>query len=471
MAAGRAIVSTAVDGCREVCADGETGLLVPPATRPRSPRPSSACSMTRRCGTRSGRARAWRRGSTTSQACVESMQEFYDESAGGGAERCALGRLGAQRTRGLGGAARPAAGPLSGVRHDRRALARGEVPVFVFHEPRARVVRRKLDHLARERLRDPLGRRVRGVLRGTRPGAREGGGAHLRRRPRQRLERGGSPDAAVRHEGGRVPGPGARCLLRGLPPASRRSGRDGEALMSWEEIDALARAGLFDFQSHTLAPRARPHGPALAGFMTPELAARLRRLRSPLVRRGGRDLLGAEVPLGTPLFRSAPRPSEDLRFYEDEACAAACVDPVADGGRRGLLPASRLGQALRRARCGERRQRAARDAGGAGGRHPTRARGRESRDRGAHRQAGRPSLLSLARCGADGARGWRARSATGRRFAARSPGVPITLPGGDLRAIARLGEDYVELLPGAGPRDLAAVLRRKWSRRFGGAPG
>src|SRR6185369_13738156 len=30
MAAGRAIVSTAVDGCRELLREGETGLLVPP---------------------------------------------------------------------------------------------------------------------------------------------------------------------------------------------------------------------------------------------------------------------------------------------------------------------------------------------------------------------------------------------------------------------------------------------------------
>jgi glycosyltransferase involved in cell wall biosynthesis len=30
MAAGRAIVSTAVDGCREVLEDGVSGLLVPP---------------------------------------------------------------------------------------------------------------------------------------------------------------------------------------------------------------------------------------------------------------------------------------------------------------------------------------------------------------------------------------------------------------------------------------------------------
>jgi hypothetical protein len=54
-------------------------------------------------------------------------------------------------------------------------------------------------------------------------------------------------------------------------------------------------------------------------------------------------------------------------------------------------------------------------------------------------------------------------------FAGKVPGVPITRPGGDLLSVARVGEDYVELLPGRGRATLAEVLRRKWSRRFGGA--
>ena len=76
---------------------------------------------------------------------------------------------------------------------------------------------------------------------------------------------------------------------------------------------------------------------------------------------------------------------------------------------------------------------------------------------------------------------WHAAGATARGLAAevgyqtafcgKVAGVPLTRPGGDLRAIARLGEDYLELLPGAGRTTLAAVLRRKWSRRFGGARG
>jgi hypothetical protein len=51
----------------------------------------------------------------------------------------------------------------------------------------------------------------------------------------------------------------------------RRENGDG-ALLSWEEIEALARTGLLDFQSHTLL-HARVHtGPQLAGFVTPDRA-------------------------------------------------------------------------------------------------------------------------------------------------------------------------------------------------------
>ena len=45
--------------------------------------------------------------------------------------------------------------------------------------------------------------------------------------------------------------------------------------------------------------------------------------------------------------------------------------------------------------------------------------------------------------------------------------LPITRSGGDLQQIARLGEDYVELLPGKDRTTLTEVLRRKWGRRFG----
>jgi hypothetical protein len=54
-------------------------------------------------------------------------------------------------------------------------------------------------------------------------------------------------------------------------------------------------------------------------------------------------------------------------------------------------------------------------------------------------------------------------------FCGKVPGVVLTRAGGDPLAIARIGEDYVELLPGRGRASLATVLRRKWTRRLRGA--
>jgi peptidoglycan/xylan/chitin deacetylase (PgdA/CDA1 family) len=53
-------------------------------------------------------------------------------------------------------------------------------------------------------------------------------------------------------------------------------------------------------------------------------------------------------------------------------------------------------------------------------------------------------------------------------FCGKVKGTPVTLPGGDLHAIARVGEDYVELLPGRGRVDLSSILRNKLSRRLRG---
>ena len=47
LAAGKAIVSTAVDGCREMLEDGVTGLLVPPADAPALARRSRRASLGR----------------------------------------------------------------------------------------------------------------------------------------------------------------------------------------------------------------------------------------------------------------------------------------------------------------------------------------------------------------------------------------------------------------------------------------
>jgi glycosyltransferase involved in cell wall biosynthesis len=79
MAAGKAIVSTAVDGCREVLEDGVTGLLVPPRD------PVSLAGALLRClddgALRTALAARARAASTRYDIaeCVARMQEIYDE--------------------------------------------------------------------------------------------------------------------------------------------------------------------------------------------------------------------------------------------------------------------------------------------------------------------------------------------------------------------------------------------------------
>ena len=79
MAAGKAIVSTAVDGCREVLEDGATGLLVPP----RDPE-ALAVALVRTLDDAALRASLAKRAREASArydiaACVAQMQDLYDE--------------------------------------------------------------------------------------------------------------------------------------------------------------------------------------------------------------------------------------------------------------------------------------------------------------------------------------------------------------------------------------------------------
>jgi len=79
MAAGKAIVSTSVDGCREVLTDGETGLLVPPRDAA-----SLAGALERVLADASLRARLAARAREASRlydvgTCVDAMQTLYDE--------------------------------------------------------------------------------------------------------------------------------------------------------------------------------------------------------------------------------------------------------------------------------------------------------------------------------------------------------------------------------------------------------
>jgi hypothetical protein len=240
------------------------------------------------------------------------------------------------------------------------------------------------------------------------------------------------------------------------------------AFLSWEEIAALGSTGVFDFQSHTLT-HARIHvSPDIAGFMTADLRQGYAALDVPLIENAGTDLTGEDVPLGTPLLRSAPRTSEALRFFEDPASREACVEAVAAGGGEGFFrdPSWRK-TLLRLARQAARRSGPGRRETAAERERAIRRELAEARDR-IEACTGKPVFHLCYPWHSWGPTSRRLAAEAGYRtaFCGKVRGTPLTLPGGDIQAIARVGEDYVERLPGRGRKSLASVLLRKWSRRF-----
>lgn len=354
-------------------------------------------------------------------------------------------------------------------------LPRGQVPVFAFHGAEPERLERQLEHLARNGYRTLTLPEYVGVLQGTHPAPEravlltfDDGRGSLWTVARPLLAR-----HDMRAVVFLVPG-----RMRDRPPSGPdwddvRAGRaaaeavlsreEGEgALLSWEEAVALSRSGLFELQSHTLT-HCRVHvSPGLAGFATPDARRGYAAFDLPLVRTGEEDLLGEDVPLGTPLLRSAPRLAEAFRFLEHPGFREACLARVA---REGTAFFDRPGWER------ELRRLTSRPAG--------RRETPEERLAGMRRELAEARRLIEERTGSVVEHlcyPWHAWGSTARRlaaeagyrtaFAGKVPGVPLTLPGGDPGRIARVGEDYLELLPGRGRETLAAVLSRKWSRRF-----
>jgi peptidoglycan/xylan/chitin deacetylase (PgdA/CDA1 family) len=240
-----------------------------------------------------------------------------------------------------------------------------------------------------------------------------------------------------------------------------------ETLVSWEEVDQMATSGVFDIQSHSLT-HARVHTlPEVVGFVTPELQQGCRAMDVPLIRDAGADLLADEVPLGTPLLLSQPRLGEALRFFEDASIRKACVERVREGGGAAFFRRRGWARELRRALGSNP--------------IPGRLESPLEREQAMRRELQESKALIEAHTGRPVTHlcyPWHASGPTARRlaeeagyrtaFGGKVRGVPITIVGGDSREIARIGEDYLELLPGHGRESLVSVLRRKWRRRTSG---
>jgi peptidoglycan/xylan/chitin deacetylase (PgdA/CDA1 family) len=354
-------------------------------------------------------------------------------------------------------------------------LPRGHVPVFVFHSLERSSFERKARHLAENGYVTLSADEYLAVIGGDRPAPEravlltfDDGRRSLWTVGRPILERYGLRGVVFL-----VPGR----MTEATPPAAPGEATDdspplvdnspgrAEALLTWQEVMSLRSSGLLSFHSHTLT-HARIHvSPTLSGFVTPEMRRGYRALDLPAVRIGGSDIFGEEVPLGTPLFASLPRLAEALRFFEDEGIRARSVDAVARAGGEAFFRHPGWRSSLRRAL----------------GRLPPEGRWETAQERveAVRRELFESRRLIEERVGQSVALlcyPWHtfgptavavAREAGYRgQFGGKLAGLSIALAGGDPERIPRVGEDYLELLPGRGRQTLGSVLRTKWGRRF-----
>ena len=358
-------------------------------------------------------------------------------------------------------------------------LSRGDVPVFVFHSLEPESFGRKLRHLAENDYVTLSAEAYFHILVGAGPvpekavvltfddgrGSVWSVGWPLLRRYGMK--------GIVFLVPGRIPkggglGPTLDDVDAGRQPDRVRSRETGEeAFLTWPEIETMSASDHFDFESHSLS-HARVHsGPRVVGFMTPGLRSGYEALDVPLIHSKGTDLLGPEVPLGTPLLASDSRLSDALRFFEDPDIRHRCVDAVENGGAEGFFLQRNWEARLRRLVA----------------RQPVKGRYESALERDAAiarelRESKRVIEERTGRAVTHLCYPWHVSGQSARRlareagyrtaFSGKVRGVPISRVGSDPLQIARLGEDYLELLPGRGREELAVVLQRKWTRRLRG---
>ena len=240
------------------------------------------------------------------------------------------------------------------------------------------------------------------------------------------------------------------------------------AFLSWEEVRALSTQGVFEFQSHSLNHAQVHSATRLVGFLTPALRrGGYEAMDVPLVWTPSGDLFAADAPLGTPLLASTSRLADAPRFFEALEWRERAVSLVnAEGGeafftrpdaRRRLLDA--LGRATPPGRWetpAEQEQALRRELV-------------DSREQ-IEAQTKQPVVHLCYPWHVSSPLAQRLAHEAGYRtvFWGKVAGVPLTTRGGDLSRIARVGEDYVLLLPGSGRQSLTSVLRHKWTRRLRG---
>ncbi len=201
----------------------------------------------------------------------------------------------------------------------------------------------------------------------------------------------------------------------------------GRPFVTWAEVRAMR--DVIDIESHTHLHALVPISPEASEVMTEAMQWGYGAFDCPFVQQGGREVRGHDVPVGTLLPISAPRLSGRPGYLLSEERYEIGAE-TREAMRVDLEEARRL-----------IREKAEVEA---------------------------EALCYPWHVYSDLAKEVAAEVGYVAAFAGKtSAGTPISRPGSDQFALARVGEDYVERLPGPGRRSLLSVLREKLQRRGG----
>lgn len=114
---------------------------------------------------------------------------------------------------------------------------------------------------------------------------------------------------------------------------SRENG--AQPFLTWEEILEMASSGALNFESHSFEHSLVFTSPKIVDFVRPEIRKTFDPLefRIATARKGPSTV--SPLPLGAPLYTTAPRLSGKPRYFDDLELRQACIDFVAQrGGER-----------------------------------------------------------------------------------------------------------------------------------------
>jgi len=204
-----------------------------------------------------------------------------------------------------------------------------------------------------------------------------------------------------------------------------RDGSPHRPFVTWGEVRAMR--DVIDIESHTHLHARVPVGPETSGVRTEAMQSGYGAFDCPFISIGGRAARGGEVPLGTPIPLSAPRLSGKPAYL-------AAQDRYETGDEMREAMRFDLGEARRLIR-----EKADVEATTVG--YPWHVFSEQAKQ-------------------IAGEVGYQAA------FAGKAAAPPaISRAGSDVFELARIGEDYVERLPGPGRRSLLSVLQEKLGRR------